>query len=93
MSLPMTAGELVRYQSVDEDRYRWLEFEFRAGDIVISTRSKMGATWLQMICALLILGTSDLPRPRISRPRPRLNNAWAPPSSRASIGPIQEPVH
>jgi hypothetical protein len=35
----------------------------RDGDIVISTRSKHGTTWLQMICALLVLRTPDLPAP------------------------------
>ena len=36
---------------------------FRPGDIVISTRSKCGTTWMQMICALLIFGDPDLPAP------------------------------
>ena len=53
----------VRYRSPDEDSARWLEFEFRAGDIVISTRSKSGTTWMQMICALLVFQTPDLPAP------------------------------
>ena len=30
---------------------------------MISTRSKSGTTWMQMICALLIFGTPDLPAP------------------------------
>jgi hypothetical protein len=53
----------VRYQSPDEDSARWDGFEFRPGDIVISTRSKSGTTWLQMICALLVFQTPDLPAP------------------------------
>jgi hypothetical protein len=53
----------VRYQSSDEDSGRWLEFVFRPGDIVISTRSKSGTTWMQMICALLVFRTPDLPLP------------------------------
>jgi hypothetical protein len=53
----------VRYRSPDEDSGRWLDFPFRAGDIVISTRSKSGTTWVQMICALLVLQTPDLPSP------------------------------
>jgi aryl sulfotransferase len=52
-----------RYQSPDEDSARWLGFPFRDGDIVISTRSKTGTTWVQMICALLIFQTPDLPAP------------------------------
>ncbi len=52
-----------RYQSADEDSARWTGFPFRDGDIVISTRSKTGTTWVQMICALLIFGTPELPAP------------------------------
>src|SRR5262249_38699700 len=33
---------------------RWEGFEFRPGDIVISTPKKCGTTWTQMLCALLI---------------------------------------
>ncbi len=36
----------MRYRSEDEDSARWLDFPFREGDIVISTRSKGGTTWL-----------------------------------------------
>lgn len=53
----------VRYRSADEDSARWLGFPFRHGDIVISTRSKSGTTWMQMICALLVFRTPDLPAP------------------------------
>ena len=53
----------MRYQSDDEDSGRWLEFPFRRGDIVISTRSKSGTTWMQMICALLVFQTPELPEP------------------------------
>ncbi|MFI6268466.1 sulfotransferase domain-containing protein [Micromonospora zamorensis] len=52
-----------RYRSDDEDSARWVGFPFRDGDIVISTRSKSGTTWMQMICALLVLGTPELPAP------------------------------
>lgn len=51
----------VRYRSADEDSGRWAGFEFTDGDIVISTRSKTGTTWVQMICALLVFQTPDLP--------------------------------
>ncbi|MFJ9566268.1 sulfotransferase domain-containing protein [Streptomyces fuscichromogenes] len=40
---------------------RWRDFPFRAGDIVVSTPAKSGTTWMQMMCALLILRTADLP--------------------------------
>lgn len=53
----------VRYVSSDEDSARWEGFEFREGDIVISTRSKHGTTWMQMITALLVFGSPDLPAP------------------------------
>jgi aryl sulfotransferase len=56
-------NEPVRYRSPDEDSARWLEFAFRTGDIVISTRSKSGTTWVQMICALLVFQTGELPAP------------------------------
>jgi aryl sulfotransferase len=55
------SDEPVRYQSAEEDSWRWAGFPFRPGDIVISTRSKTGTTWVQMICALLIFQTSELP--------------------------------
>jgi aryl sulfotransferase len=54
-------GAPHRYRSPDEDSARWLGFPFRSGDIVISTRSKCGTTWMQMICAVLVLGTPELP--------------------------------
>jgi aryl sulfotransferase len=57
------AGPPFRYRSPEEDSARWLGFPFRDGDIVISTRSKTGTTWVQMICALLIFQTPDLPAP------------------------------
>lgn len=57
------SGAAVRYVSSDEDSGRWEAFRFRAGDIVISTRSKSGTTWLQMICLLLVHGSPDLPAP------------------------------
>ena len=58
----MTAAP-VRYRSEEEDSGRWDGFPFRDGDIVISTRSKSGTTWLQMICALLVFQQPGLPAP------------------------------
>jgi aryl sulfotransferase len=52
---------LFHYTSPDEDSARWWDFPFRPGDIVVSTRSKSGTTWVQMICLLLVFGTPDLP--------------------------------
>src|SRR3978361_433984 len=54
---------LRRYQSSEEDSARWERFVGRPGDIVISTRSKCGTTWMQMVCALLVFQSSDLPAP------------------------------
>jgi aryl sulfotransferase len=56
-----SAAPLIRYTSPDEDSARWWEFPFRPGDIVVSTRSKSGTTWIQMICLLLVFGTPELP--------------------------------
>jgi hypothetical protein len=56
-------SDVPRYLSDVDDSARWEGFGFRSGDIVISTRSKSGTTWMQMICALLVLGTPDLPAP------------------------------
>ena len=52
-----------RYTSSDEDSARWDGFALRDGDIVISTRTKHGTTWMQNICGLLIFGTPALPAP------------------------------
>lgn len=54
---------LVRYHNLVMDSARWEGFTFREDDIVISTPSKCGTTWTQMICALLIFQTPDLPLP------------------------------
>jgi hypothetical protein len=57
------SGTPFRYQSPEEDSARWIGFPFRSGDVVISTRSKSGTTWVQMICALLIFQRVELPEP------------------------------
>ena len=53
--------ERVRYRTLISDSARWDGFELRAGDIVISTPAKCGTTWTQMICALLVFQTDELP--------------------------------
>jgi aryl sulfotransferase len=71
------ASQPFRYQSPEEDSARWLGFPFRDGDIVISTRSKTGTTWVQMICALLIFQTPELPVP-LAELSPWLDHLIAP---------------
>jgi aryl sulfotransferase len=55
--------ERARYRTVVSDNIRWEGFELRSDDIVISTPAKSGTTWTQMICALLVFQTADLPAP------------------------------
>lgn len=52
----------TRYKTILMDTERWNHVPFRAGDIVISPPPKCGTTWTQMICALLIFQTPELPR-------------------------------
>ena len=54
---------LIRYRNIVMDNVRWDGFQFRDGDIIISTPAKCGTTWLQTICAFLVFGTTDLPAP------------------------------
>jgi aryl sulfotransferase len=56
-------SELRRYRSLVMDSVRWEGFAFREDDIVISTPPKCGTTWTQMLCALLIFDTTELPAP------------------------------
>ena len=55
--------ERPRYRTVVYDSARWDGFDFRGDDIVISTPPKCGTTWMQMLCALLLFRTADLPAP------------------------------
>jgi aryl sulfotransferase len=71
------AGIPFRYRSPEEDSGRWVGFPFRDGDIVISSRSKTGTTWVQMICALLIFQTPELPAP-LAELSPWLDHLIAP---------------
>lgn len=71
------SGRPFRYLTGDEDSGRWDGFPFRDGDIVISTRSRSGTTWTQMICALLIFQTPVLPAP-LGQLSPWLDDLTAP---------------
>src|SRR5215218_6179257 len=53
----------TRYRAIIADSGRWDGFVFRQGDVVISTPSKCGTTWMQMLCALLIFDGPDFPAP------------------------------
>jgi hypothetical protein len=53
--------KLVRYTGRVYDSDRWQGFELRPDDIVISTPPKCGTTWTQMICALVIFQSPELP--------------------------------
>jgi len=56
-------GDRRRYRTFVADSARWDDFVFRADDIVISTPPKCGTTWMQMMCAVLLFGTHELPGP------------------------------
>jgi aryl sulfotransferase len=49
-----------RYRGFLADSARWERFAFRPHDVVISTPSKSGTTWMQMIVGMLLLGRTDL---------------------------------
>jgi len=52
-----------RYRSPDEDSARWDAVRLRPGDVVVSTRSKHGTTWVQAVCLHLVHGPGPLPSP------------------------------
>src|SRR5579872_3113689 len=60
---------LHAYNTPIYDSDRWQGFHHRAGDILVCTPPKCGTTWTQMICALLVHQSPDLPQPltRLSR--------------------------
>ena len=50
-----------RYESAISNNARWESFDFRPGDIIISTPPKAGTTLLQMLTALVVFDSADLP--------------------------------
>jgi aryl sulfotransferase len=73
----MAAAGLVDYRSDIDDNTRWADFAVRDGDVVISTRSKSGTTWMQQICAVLVHQASELPEP-LARLSPWLDHLVEP---------------
>ncbi|MEU8706296.1 sulfotransferase domain-containing protein [Streptomyces sp. NPDC048565] len=67
----------IRYKSPQQDSARWNDFPLREGDIVVSSPAKSGTTWVQMICALLIFQTPELPKP-LSALSPWLDQLFTP---------------
>lgn len=61
-----------RYRGFMADSERWRRFAFRDDDIVISTPSKCGTTWMQAIVGMLVMGRTDLGEP-ISQVSPWLD--------------------
>ncbi|MGR8949481.1 MAG: sulfotransferase domain-containing protein [Gammaproteobacteria bacterium] len=51
------------YVNTFMDSRRWAHFKPRPDDIIVCTPYKSGTTWTQMLCALLIFQTPELPRP------------------------------
>lgn len=52
-----------RYSGFMADSGRWERFAFRPDDVVISTPSKCGTTWMQTIVGMLLLDRIDLGAP------------------------------
>ncbi|BDE13643.1 glycolipid sulfotransferase [Mycobacterium kiyosense] len=53
----------VPYRSLMSDNTRWDALELRPGDIIITTPSKCGMTWMQRLVSLLVFDGPDLPGP------------------------------
>ncbi|QLL09506.1 sulfotransferase domain-containing protein [Mycobacterium vicinigordonae] len=58
-----TASNRVLYRSLMSDNTRWDALELRPGDIIITTPSKCGMTWMQRLVSLLVFDGPDLPGP------------------------------
>ncbi len=52
-----------RYREDDADNDRWRGFELRPDDIIISSPSKSGTTWTQLLVALLVFDGPEFPAP------------------------------
>ena len=59
LSAPPQRGRV--YLSHHRDSRRWDAYRPRSSDVIISTASKSGTTWMQRIMSLLVFGPGDLP--------------------------------
>jgi aryl sulfotransferase len=59
----MTEPPSRRYQGFMADSARWERFDFRPDDVVISTPSKCGTTWMQTIVGMLLFDRVDIGAP------------------------------
>ena len=50
-----------RYQGFMADSARWERFRLRDDDVIITTPSKCGTTWMQTIVGMLLRDSVDLP--------------------------------
>ncbi len=50
-----------RYHGFMADSDRWKRFKLRAGDVIITTPSKCGTTWMQTIVGILLNQRTELP--------------------------------
>jgi len=81
---------LVRRSTILEDNVRWEGFEFRPDDIIISTPSKCGTTWVQIITALLVFQSPELPAP-LSTLSPWLDNRFR--ARRNVVADLEKQAH
>src|ERR1043165_9943444 len=56
-----TIREMRHYEGFIANNDRWNRFRQRPGDVVITTPSKSGTTWMQTIVGMLLRQTTDLP--------------------------------
>jgi len=68
---------LHRYDHAFFDTARWADFKPRDDDIFVCSAYKAGTTWLQMICALLVLQRTSFERP-LSKISPWLERLTSP---------------